>query len=101
MAVAGGSVADVREIVSYTLRLVSADTPTATYAAELTEVADSSPTLLRNIARSKSRRGVPRRGRSMRCHSPDAGSDPSFAGSEFRGMRRERWRSGERGKARY
>ena len=38
--------ADVREIVSYTLRLVSADTPAANYAAEATEVVDSSPTLV-------------------------------------------------------
>ncbi|MGH7685617.1 MAG: phage major capsid protein [Candidatus Dormibacteria bacterium] len=43
-------VADVRQIVGQQLRLVSADTPTATYAAELTEVADSSPTLVQPTA---------------------------------------------------
>jgi HK97 family phage major capsid protein len=40
------SVADVRQMAGYTLRLVSADTPAATYAAELTEVGDGSPTLV-------------------------------------------------------
>ena len=40
------SVADVRQMAGYTLRLVSADTPASTYAAELTEVGDGSPTLV-------------------------------------------------------
>lgn len=39
-------VADVRQMAGYTLRLVSADTPASTYAAELTEVTDGSPTLV-------------------------------------------------------
>jgi len=39
-------VADVRQMAGYTLRLVSADTPASTYAAELTEVGDGSPTLV-------------------------------------------------------
>ena len=38
--------ADVRQMVGFQLRLVSADTPASTYAAELTEVADGSPTLV-------------------------------------------------------
>ncbi len=38
--------ADVRQISTYTLRLVSANTPAANYGAELTEVADGSPTLV-------------------------------------------------------
>ncbi|MDQ2960411.1 MAG: phage major capsid protein, partial [Candidatus Dormibacteraeota bacterium] len=46
-------VADVRHIVSDTLRLVTADTPTATYAAELTEAADSSPTLVQPIVQTQ------------------------------------------------
>jgi HK97 family phage major capsid protein len=39
-------VADVRQMAGYTLRLVSADTPASTYAAELTEATDGSPTLV-------------------------------------------------------
>ena len=39
-------IADVRQISSYTLRLVSANTPAANYGAELTEVADGTPTLV-------------------------------------------------------
>jgi HK97 family phage major capsid protein len=40
------SVADVRQMSSLTLRLLSADTPASTYAAELTEATDGSPTLV-------------------------------------------------------
>jgi HK97 family phage major capsid protein len=40
------SVSDVRQMAGYTLRLISADTPASTYAAELTEVTDGSPTLV-------------------------------------------------------
>jgi HK97 family phage major capsid protein len=43
------SVADVREITTSTLRLVSADTPAAGYGAELAEVTDGSPTLVQPI----------------------------------------------------
>ena len=43
-------VADVRQITTHELRLVSADTPASTYAAELTEVADGSPTLAQPVA---------------------------------------------------
>jgi HK97 family phage major capsid protein len=38
--------ADVRQLVSDTLRLVSADSPTAAYTAEAAEVSDASPTLV-------------------------------------------------------
>jgi HK97 family phage major capsid protein len=38
--------ADVREIVTSTLRLVSADTPASSYGAELQEVTDGSPTFV-------------------------------------------------------
>jgi HK97 family phage major capsid protein len=40
------SVADVRQMASYTLRLVSADTPASGYGAEMSEVTDGSPTLV-------------------------------------------------------
>jgi HK97 family phage major capsid protein len=43
-------VADVRQITTHELRLVSADTPASTYAAELTEVGDGSPTLAQPVA---------------------------------------------------
>lgn len=46
-------VADVRSITTNELRLVSADTPASTYAAELTEVGDGSPTLVQPIAHTQ------------------------------------------------
>jgi HK97 family phage major capsid protein len=42
-------VADVRQISTYTLRLISANTPAASYGAELSEVTDGSPTLVQPI----------------------------------------------------
>jgi HK97 family phage major capsid protein len=42
-------VADVREIATSTLRLVSANTPASGYGAELSEVTDGSPTLVQPI----------------------------------------------------
>jgi HK97 family phage major capsid protein len=41
--------ADVRQISTYTLRLVTSNTPAANYGAELTEVADGTPTLVQPI----------------------------------------------------
>jgi len=61
-------VADVRQISTHELRLVSADTPASTYAAELTEVGDGSPTLAQPIA-------VTQKGQSFIPFSIEIGAD--------------------------
>ncbi len=61
-------VADVRQIATNELRLVSADTPASAYAAELTEVADGSPTLAQPIA-------VTQKGQSFVPFSIEVGAD--------------------------
>ena len=54
------SVAQVRQMAGYTLRLVSALTPTASYGAELSEATDNSPTLVQpTITAAKGEAFVP------------------------------------------